>query len=133
MATNTRESLGEHARAILLAEALGDLQNLAVKLNQFDEKLDALSKRMDAGARHDWVALLDSKMREFQYFQIPELAAHKLQAHSETFLRGLMAEVRQLVANELIQQNKRHQVVQILSAFIGGALLATTLCVLLMR
>jgi hypothetical protein len=133
MATDTRESLSEHARAILLAEALGDLQNLAVKLGEFDARLDALAKRMDTGARHDWVALLDSKMREFQFFQIPELAAHKLQAHSETFLRGLMADVKQLVALEVRQQYKKHQVFLMLGVFIAGMLVATTLHALFAR
>jgi hypothetical protein len=127
MNTPTREKLGEQARAVLLAEALGDVQKLNDKLLEFETKLDALATRLDAGARRDWVALLDSKMREFQHFQIPELAAVKLQVHSETFLRGLMSEVKHLVAKEVKIQSGHRQVLLLAGAFFSGVVAAKLL------
>lgn len=123
----TREQLGDQARGILLAEALGDLQKLKEKLDEFHGKVDALGAQLDAGARRDWVALLDSKMREFQHFQIPELAAIKLQAHSETFFRGVMSEVKHLVSLEVKRQSKRQQVIWMAAMFMAGFAFATFL------
>ena len=121
-----RELLGDQARGILLAEALGDLQKLKEKLDSFDAKLDALSESLAMETRREWVALLDSKMREFQHFPIPDLAAIKLQAHSETFLRGVMAEVRQLVAAEVRRQT-RHQAVLFATAVFGAGFVLSSL------
>ena len=122
-----REQLGDQARGVLLAEALGDLHKLKEKLDQFDTKMDALSASLAMETRREWVALLDSKMREFQHFPIPDLAAIKLQAHSETFLRGVMAEVRQLVAVEVRRQTRHQAILFAAAVFVAGFVLSSLL------
>jgi hypothetical protein len=127
MSTQSREQMGEQARAILLAEVLGDIQKIAQKLAEFDAKLTNLGTRLDAGARREWVTLLDTKMREFQHFQIPEIAAIKLQVHSETFLRGVMSEVKNLIAAEVKYQSSRQNMMWMGFMFTAGFLVALML------
>lgn len=127
-----RQPLSQKARDILLAEALGDIHKLTILLDDANRRLAEFLHRLEIGERRDWIALLDTKMREFKNFQIPQIAAAKLQMHSETFLRGLMAEVRQLVAQEVAQDIATRAARQRLWWGLGGAVFgALTVLVLL--
>lgn len=127
-----RQLLSQKARDILLAEALGDIHKLKILLDDANRRLVEFLHRLEVGERRDWIALLDTKMREFENFQIPQIAAAKLQMHSETFLRGLMAEVRQLVAQEVAQDIATRAARQRLWWGLGGAVFgALTVLVLL--
>lgn len=130
-AAPTRERLGEQARDVLLAEALGDLHRLREQLQGFDAQVRALVEKMDTGARREWLAMLDSKMREFQTFQIPEIAAAKLQVHAETFFRGVMGEVKHLVSIEVKRQSSRQSILWMAVMFAAGFALASILHIFL--
>jgi hypothetical protein len=117
-----RQLLSQKARDILLAETLGDIHQLKILLDDVDRRMMEFLHRLEVGERRDWIALLDTKMREFENFQIPQIAAAKLQMHSETFLRGLMAEVRQLVAQEVAQDIATRAARQRLWWALGGSI-----------
>ena len=122
-----REKLGEQARDILMAEALGDLQRIREQLQGFDAQVRALVENQDAGAKREWLAILDSKMREFQNFQIPEIAAARLQVHAETFFRGVMGEVKHLVSIEVKRQSNRQNIIWMAVMFAAGFAFASIL------
>ncbi len=105
MMTEDLQLLSQKARDILLAETLGDVHRLNIQVEETNRRIAELLQHLEVGERRNWLSLLDNKMREFQQFQIPEIAAAKLQKHAEIFLRGLMAEVRRLVAQEAATQS----------------------------
>ena len=98
------ERLGAAARDVLLAEALGDLYRLQEGINTVTAMVQALKGHVDGQAQQEMIAVLDQKMNEFRHFQIPEIAASKLQTHAEIFLRGVMAEIQRLVTQEVSAQ-----------------------------
>lgn len=101
MAGPEQERLGSAARDVLLAEALGDLHKLQQSIQVVSVQLVALKDQLNGQAHQEMVAVLDQKMNEFRHFQIPVVAAAKLQAHAEIFLRGVMGEIQRLVAEEV--------------------------------
>lgn len=107
MAGPEQERLGSAARDVLLAEALGDLHKLQQSIQVVSVQLVALKDQLNGQAHQEMVAVLDQKMNEFRHFQIPVVAAAKLQAHAEIFLRGVMGEIQRLVAEEVSAQAVR--------------------------
>jgi hypothetical protein len=127
MGGSNRQQMGEQAREVLLAEALGDLKDLVDLLTEADGKMKAYVERYERSDAQTWLSILDSKMQEFKHFQIPEMAAAKLQVHSETFLRGLMLEVKRLVGIEVERQSRNQKVVWGTALFLAGFAFATVL------
>lgn len=130
MSAPNRQQMGEQARDVLLAEALGDLKDLVDLLADADKKMKAYVEQYEHSESKAWLALLDSKMQEFKHFQIPEMAAAKLQVHSETFLRGVMLEVRRLVSLEIGRQSRHRRVILGSACFLAGFAFATVLHVI---
>jgi len=127
MGAPSRQQMGEQAREVLLAEALGDLKDLVDLLTEADGKMKAYVDRYERIDAQAWLSILDSKMQEFKHFQIPEMAAAKLQVHSETFLRGLMLEVKRLVGIEVERQSRKQKLVWGTALFLAGFAFATVL------
>ena len=127
MRASNRQQMGDRARDALLAEALGDLKDLIDLLAEADKKMKAYVERFENSESKVWVAVLDSKMQEFKDFQIPEMAAAKLQAHSETFLRGVMLEVKRLVSLEISRQSRNQKMILGVTIFLAGFAFATIL------
>ena len=127
MSASHRQQMGVQAREVLLAEALGDLKELVDLLAEADKKMKAYVDQYENSESKAWLALLDNKMQEFKHFQIPEMAAAKLQVHSETFLRGVMLEVKRLVSLEVSRQSRNQKVVFSMALFLAGFAFATVL------
>jgi hypothetical protein len=104
MAGPEQERMSAAARDVLLAEALGDLHRLQQSIQAVSAQLVAMKDQVNGLAQQEMVAVLDQKMNEFRHFQIPVVAAAKLQAHAEIFLRGVMGEIQRLVAQEVNAQ-----------------------------
>jgi 3-phosphoglycerate kinase len=104
MSEDKSERLSAAARDVLLAEALGDIHRLQESINTIAVMVQKLKSHVDGQAQQEMVAVLDQKMNEFRHFQIPVVAASKLQAHAEIFLRGVMAEIQRLVTQEISAQ-----------------------------
>ena len=104
MSDTRSEQLSAAARDVLLAEALGDLHRLQESINTVSAMVEKLKSDVDGQTQQEMVAVLDAKMEEFRHFQIPVLAASKLQAHAEISLRGVMGEIKRLVTQEIYAQ-----------------------------
>jgi hypothetical protein len=131
MTKSTREELGEQARTALLAEALGDLKDLSDLVAGLDQQMKTYIKLFELNESKAWVAIVDSKMQEFRHFQIPEIAAAKLQMHSETFLRGIMSEAKHLINLEVERQSRKQGFIKAGAIFLAGFSTAALLAFLL--
>lgn len=116
------ERMSDAARNVLLAEALGDLHKLQHGINELSATLASLKGQLDGAAQRDMVQVLDQKMNEFRHFQIPIVAAAKLQAYAETMLRGMVAEIHRLVGVEVRAQTRRARWLVVVGIFCMGFL-----------
>lgn len=114
------DRMTEAARDVLLAEALGDLHKLQQGINELTASMAGLKIQIDGAALSEMVQVLDQKMNEFKHFQIPVVAAAKLQAYSETILRGMVAEIHRLVGEEVRQQAGRARWLVFIGIFCFG-------------
>ena len=90
--------MSDAARAVLLAEALGDIRTLHLEVERLGQQVRGLAQAVDGRAQY--AEVLSQKMEEFRHFQIPERAAATLQAHAQVFLRALMGDLKVRMASE---------------------------------
>ena len=115
-----QKKMGSAARDVLLAEALGDLHKLQESINEVTVQVSDLKGLLSGVAQKEMVEVLDQKMNEFKNFQIPVVAASKLQAHAEVFLKGIVAEIQRLVRSEVRSQAERaHSLILLVVLVVG--------------
>ncbi|MFY7808515.1 MAG: hypothetical protein ACOVSV_05980 [Fimbriimonadaceae bacterium] len=86
--------LTEQARAILLAEALGDLSELKNGVAQVQRALNEIAA--GAGKHKEWSEQLEVKIAELNALRVLELANAPLQSQAERFMRALGADIKRV-------------------------------------
>lgn len=94
----SRAALTEQAKAILLAEALGDLKGINNEVVQLKRVLATMSG--DLAQRKEWAQQLDLKIAELNALRVTELASAPMQAYAERFMRALAADIKRVVDAE---------------------------------
>lgn len=93
-----RARLTEQARGLLLAEALGDLHNIAKAVAEVKGGL-ADMRSQQVQNKH-WCDQLDIKIAELNALRVAELASAPLQQYAERFMRALGADIKRVVDAE---------------------------------